>query len=175
MRLLTGVVDLSRAGIHSLQEFVHLVIGHLLAEICENVLELTDANEACHVLVEDLETTAVLFRLTGIAEAARAVQDALEGLEVDCAATVLASSENARKMRAFIRLVLTVTADILLEVLDLSECWVLPASAKQITKAVERNTTVAALVEKGESLLVVGRSLSVVLVRSHDFFGNEDA
>lgn len=65
--------------------------------------------------------------------------------------------------------ILTVAANILLEILDLGEGWVLAASAKQITEAVECDTAVATLVEQGKSLLVVGRSLSVKVVRSHDF------
>jgi hypothetical protein len=82
---LTCVVDLARAGVDSLKELVDLLVGHLLAEVCEDVLELTDTDETCHILVENLEAAAVLFWLAGIAEATGAVQDALEGLEVDCA------------------------------------------------------------------------------------------
>lgn len=80
----TCVVDLARAGVDGLEELVDLVVRHLLAEVREDVLELADADEARHVLVEDLEAAAVLLRLAGVAEAARAVQHPLEGLEVDC-------------------------------------------------------------------------------------------
>ena len=62
---------------------------------------------------------------------------------------------------------LTVPADILLEVTDLRKGGILSASAQEITEAVERNAAVSTLVEERECLLVVGRSLSVVLVRSH--------
>lgn len=63
---------------------------------------------------------------------------------------------------------LTVTTNVLLELADLGERGVLAASAEQVTQAVEGNTAVTALVEQGERLLVVGRSLTVELVRCHD-------
>ena len=44
---------------------------------------MPNANEAGEVFVEDLEAAAVLFGLTGVAEAAWAVEDACEGVEVD--------------------------------------------------------------------------------------------
>jgi hypothetical protein len=81
---LTGIVDLPRAGINGLEQLIDLLVGHLLAEVRQDVLELTNTNKACHVLVKDLETTTVLLGLAGVAEAAGAVQNALEGLEVDC-------------------------------------------------------------------------------------------
>jgi hypothetical protein len=81
---LTCVVDLARASINSLQQLIDLVVRHLLAQVGENILELADTNEARHVLVKDLEATAILLWLTGITEAAGTVEDALEGLEVDC-------------------------------------------------------------------------------------------
>lgn len=84
MAVRTCVVDLARAGIDGFEELIDLLVGHLLAEVCEDVLELTDTDKTCHVLVEDLETTAVLLRLAGVAEAPGAVQYPLEGLEVDC-------------------------------------------------------------------------------------------
>ena len=39
------------------------------------VSELTDTDEASHVLVKDLETAAVLLRLAGVAETTSAVED----------------------------------------------------------------------------------------------------
>lgn len=81
--VLTCVVDLSGARVDSLEQLVHLLIRHLLAQIRQDVLELADADEARHVLVEDLETAAVLLGLAWVAEAAGAVQHALEGLKVD--------------------------------------------------------------------------------------------
>ena len=62
-------------------------------------------------------------------------------------------------------MLLTVTTNVLLELADLGERGVLAASAEQVTQAVEGNTAVTALVEQGERLLVVGRSLTVELVR----------
>lgn len=82
-KLLTSVVDLARAGVDSLEQLIDLLIGHLLAEVRQDVLELADANKARHVFVEDLEATAVFFGLARVTEAARAVQHPLEGLEVD--------------------------------------------------------------------------------------------
>lgn len=78
-----GVVDLAGASVDSLEQLVDLLLGHLLAQVGQDVLELTDANKACHVLVEDLEAAAVLVGLAGVAEAAGAVEHALERLEVD--------------------------------------------------------------------------------------------
>jgi hypothetical protein len=57
---------------------------------------------------------------------------------------------------------LTVTAHALLQLLDLSQSRVLPAGTQQVAELVEGNTARAADVEKGESLLVVGRSLSKI-------------
>jgi hypothetical protein len=42
------------------------------------------SDEAAPVLVKDLEATNVLFDVKGFAEAAGAVKDLGEGLEVDC-------------------------------------------------------------------------------------------
>jgi hypothetical protein len=47
------------------------------------VSQLPHANEPGHILIKHLESAAVLFRLAGIAEATRTVEDFLEGLEVD--------------------------------------------------------------------------------------------
>lgn len=82
-QLHTGVVDLAGARVDNLQQLLDLFIRHLLAEVRQDVLELADANVARHVLVEDLEATAVLLRLARVTEATWPVQDAEEGLEVD--------------------------------------------------------------------------------------------
>jgi hypothetical protein len=66
------------------------------------------------------------------------------------------------------RSVLTFAANVLLEVLDLGEGRVLAAGTEKITEAVNSDTAVSALVEQGKSLLVVGRSLRIKLVRRHD-------
>lgn len=79
------VVDLSAAGIDRLKQLIDLIIAHLLAQVCEDIAQLTDADEASHVLVEDLKATAVFFRLARISEAAWSVEDFAEGVEVDCA------------------------------------------------------------------------------------------
>jgi len=77
-----SVVDFSAACIHSLQQLVNLLVGHLLAEIGQDVSELPNANESCHVFVEHLEASAVFFWLTRVAEPAGAVQNFGEGVEV---------------------------------------------------------------------------------------------
>jgi len=81
---LTHVVQLARASIHSLEQLIDLLIAHLLAQVCQNVAELPHSDEPCELFVEYLETAAVLFGLAGVAEAAGAVEDALEVVEVDC-------------------------------------------------------------------------------------------
>jgi len=78
VRAITHVVDLSTAGVNGLEQLIHLVIAHLLAKICEDVSKLTNTDKSGHLLVEDLETTAVLFWLARVAEAARSVEDFLE-------------------------------------------------------------------------------------------------
>lgn len=77
------IVDLATARIHRLQQLIHLIIAHLLAEVGQDVSELPDADETRQVLVEDLEAAAVLVGLAGVAEAAWAVEDAGEGIKVD--------------------------------------------------------------------------------------------
>jgi hypothetical protein len=64
--------------------------------------------------------------------------------------------------------ILTISSDTLLKVLDLRKRGVLAAGTEEVTEAVNSNTAVTALVEQGESLLVVGRSLIFLVVRSHD-------
>lgn len=51
---------------------------------------------------------------------------------------------------------LTVTADALLQVLDLGHGGVLATGAQEVAEVVESDTAIAALVEQRESLLVVG-------------------
>lgn len=137
-----SVVNLARAGIDRLQQLVHLLLRHLLAQVGQDVLELTDADKASHVLVEDLEAAAVLVGLAWVAEAAGAIEDALECLEVE------------------------VTANALLQIANLGHSRVLTACAQQIAEVVELDTAIAALIKQRECLLVVGRGL-VVRVRSH--------
>ena len=80
---LTHVVQLARAGIHSLEQLIDLLIAHLLAQVRQNVAELSDSNKPGEFFIEYLETAAVLFGLAGVAEAAGAVEDALEVVKVD--------------------------------------------------------------------------------------------
>lgn len=78
------VIDLSRARINRLEQLINLLIRHLLAQIGQDISQLAHANEARHILVEDLETTAVVRRVIKIAEATWAVEDTAEGIEVNC-------------------------------------------------------------------------------------------
>jgi hypothetical protein len=79
----TVIVDLAGGRVQRFQKFINLLVRHLLSQVRQDVLQLADANEPRVILVEDLETTGVFLYLTGFAEAARSVQNALEGLEVD--------------------------------------------------------------------------------------------
>lgn len=64
---------------------------------------------------------------------------------------------------------LTVTTDALLQFPDLVHGWVLATGAQKVAEVVEGDTAVSALVEEGESLLVVGRSLCIEIRRGgHD-------
>jgi hypothetical protein len=54
-----GVVDLAGACVHRLEQFVNFFVGHLFAQVCEDVAQLADADESGHVFVEDLEAAAV--------------------------------------------------------------------------------------------------------------------
>jgi hypothetical protein len=88
-KALTDVVQLSAACVDRLEQLVDLLIAHFLAKICENVSELSDTDEACEVLVEDLESPAVFFRLARVAEATRSVENTTKCIEVDCAETIV--------------------------------------------------------------------------------------
>ena len=150
---LTHVVQLARAGVHSLEELVNLVVAHLLSEVCEDVTELANADEPCELLVEHLETAAVLFRLAGVAESTRAVEHALEAVEVDCC---VAKSALLHLVAIYVCGSLTVSANLALEVLDLCEGGVLAACSEKVAQVGEGDTAVTALVEEGEGLLEVG-------------------
>lgn len=78
-----GIIDLATGRVDGLEQLVDLVIAHLLAQIGQDVAQLADADEARHVLVEDLEAAAVFFRLARVAEAAGPVEDLGEGFEID--------------------------------------------------------------------------------------------
>jgi hypothetical protein len=158
------VVDLAGARIDGLEQLVNLLVRHLLAQVRQDVLELADAYEARHVFVEHLEAAAVFLGNAGVAESARPVENALESLKVDCRGQKLAVCPGNGVTRGR---KLTLCANVLLEVLDLRKRGVLAARAQQVAEVVQGDTAVAALVVQGESLLVVGRRL-VVLVRHFD-------
>lgn len=78
------VIHLVPPGIHrALEQLLHLLLTHLLAQIRQNVLDLALSDEPRAVLVEHLEPPDVLFDVEGLAEAAGAVEDLGEGVEVD--------------------------------------------------------------------------------------------
>lgn len=62
---------------------------------------------------------------------------------------------------------LTVTAYTLLQIPNLGDGRVLSTCAEEVAEAIELNTAIAALVEERKGLLVVGRSLGIVCVRTH--------
>lgn len=82
---LTPVVHLVVACINrALEKLIDLLLAHLLAKVCEDVLDLALADESAPVFVKHLEAADVLFDVEGLAEAAGAVEDLGEGVEVDC-------------------------------------------------------------------------------------------
>ena len=91
------IPHLSRLRIHglgtALQQLVDFVVAHLLAQIRQDVAQLAHADVAGQVLVEDLEAPRVLFRVAGIAEAVGAVEEGVEGWEVDCRESVSGGRE----------------------------------------------------------------------------------
>jgi hypothetical protein len=88
---LTPVVDFVVVGVDGrLEQLVDFLLAHLLAQVRQDVLDLPLAHEPAPVLVEHLEPPDVFFNVKGLAEAARAVEDLGEGLEVDCVAARLA-------------------------------------------------------------------------------------
>ena len=81
------IIHLIPSRIHrALKQLLHLLLAHLLAQVRQNVLDLALSDEARAVFVEDLEPPDVLFDVEGLAEAAGAVEDFGEGVEVDCGA-----------------------------------------------------------------------------------------
>jgi len=126
-----GVIDLAAAGVDRLEQLIDLLVAHLLAKVCEDVSQLSHANEARHILVKDLEAAAIFFWLAGVAEPAWAVKDFLKGIEVE------------------------ITTDTLLQISDFRQRRILAACAEEVTQLLERDASVAALVEKGERFFVV--------------------
>lgn len=80
----TSVVNLIVPTINrALEQLVDLLLGHLLAQVGQDVLDLSLSDESRPVLVEDLEPADVLFNVKGLAEAAGSIQDLGEGFKVD--------------------------------------------------------------------------------------------
>ena len=86
-RQLTPVVDFVVGSVDgALEQLVDLLLAHLLTQVGQDVFDLALADKPAAVLVEHLEAADVLFDIKGLAEAAGAVEDLGEGVEVDCAA-----------------------------------------------------------------------------------------
>ena len=83
------VIHVTALDIDGLEQLVHLVVAHLLAQVREDIAELADADEAREFLVEDLEAARVGGRVAWVAEAVGPVEDGSEGWEVDCAHLLL--------------------------------------------------------------------------------------
>lgn len=80
----TSIVNLIIPTINrALEQLINLLLGHLLAQVRQDVLDLSLSDESRPVLVEDLEPSDVLFDVEGLAEATRSVQDLGEGFKVD--------------------------------------------------------------------------------------------
>ena len=72
------VVDLPTACVDSFQELVHLLVTHLFTQIGQDVSQLSDPYEACHILVKHLKATTVFFGFARVSEAARSIEDFAE-------------------------------------------------------------------------------------------------
>ena len=81
----TSVIHLVVTRVNrALEQLIHFLLAHLLAQVGQNVLDLALANEPRAILVKDLESADVLFDIERLAEAAGPVEDLGEGLKVDC-------------------------------------------------------------------------------------------
>ena len=80
----TSVVNLIIPTINrALEQLVDLLLGHLLAQVGQDVLDLSLSDESRSVLVENLEPPDVLFDVEGFAEATGSVQDFGKSFKVD--------------------------------------------------------------------------------------------
>ena len=73
-----------RANLYSLQQFVHLLVCHLLTELREHVSQLACPDESVSFLVEHLETPDELLRCARWFEPVWAIKDRQECFVVDC-------------------------------------------------------------------------------------------
>lgn len=78
------VVDLSAAGVNRLQQLIHFIVAHFLAQVGQNVSQLAHADKSRHVFVEYLEPATVFFWFAGISETAGSIEDFAERVEIDC-------------------------------------------------------------------------------------------
>lgn len=73
MKKSTSIIYFSAGRIDGFEQLVNLVITHFLTEVGQNITQLADADETRHVFIENLEPSAVFFRLARIAETARSI------------------------------------------------------------------------------------------------------
>nr|POF00917.1 hypothetical protein CFP56_20865 [Quercus suber] len=176
MSQLTHVVQLSTAGVYSLEQLIHFLVTHLLSQIGQNVPKLTHTDETGELFVKHLEAAAIFLGLAGVAEAAGAVEDFLEGIEVDCdrevvwSASALHDLDSIWPTREWMHMTNTptVSAHLSLEIADLCHSRVLATCAQQVAQAIKLDASGAALVEERERLLEVG---ALCLFRHEDVFG----
>jgi hypothetical protein len=90
----TSIINLPTPRIHRLQQLIHLIITHLLPQIRQDIPQLPNPNKARHILIKDLEAATVFFRFARVTEAARAVEDLREGLEINCATSASPSQQS---------------------------------------------------------------------------------
>ena len=152
------IIQLPTTRINRLEQLINLLITHLLAQIRQNIPELAHADKTRQILIKHLEAAAVFLRLAGVAEAARAVEDAREGVKVDYPnmPELVAESVWAGRVGGG-WVLLTVRADLLLEIADFRQCGILSTCAQEVAEGVEGDAAVAAFVEEGEGFLEVGR------------------
>lgn len=79
----TSIVYFSAGRVDGFEQLVNLVIAHFLAEVGQNITQLTDAYETRHVFIKHPEPLAVFFRLARIAETARSIENFRERVEIN--------------------------------------------------------------------------------------------
>jgi len=79
------VVDFSTAGVDGLQQLIHFLVAHFLAQVCQDVPQLAHSYEPGHVFVKNLEAAAVFFWFAGVSETARSVEYFAKRVKINCA------------------------------------------------------------------------------------------
>jgi hypothetical protein len=81
--VLTSIINLPTTRIHGLEQLIHLLVTHLLPQIRQNIPQLTNPNKPRHIFIKDLKAATVFLWFTRVPEAAWAVEDFGEGLEIN--------------------------------------------------------------------------------------------